>query len=60
MAPPTSGTAVLIVEQHAEQALQVADRAYVLLRGTIELEGTGPEMQAQIGEIERRYLGGVR
>ena len=54
-----SGTAVLIVEQHAEQALRVADRAYVLLRGTIELEGTGTEMLAQIGEIERRYLGGA-
>ena len=51
---------MLIVEQHAEQALEVADRAYVLLRGTIELEGTGAEMRARIGEIERRYLGGVR
>ena len=52
-----SGTAVLIVEQHAELVLGVADRAYVLLRGMIELEGTGTETQAQIGEIERRYLG---
>jgi branched-chain amino acid transport system ATP-binding protein len=53
------GTAVLIVEQHAEQALKVADRAYVMIRGAIELEGSGAEMRARIGEIERSYLGGL-
>ena len=52
------GTGVLLVEQHARQALEVADRAYVLLRGTIELEGTGAELLARLGEIERTYLGG--
>ena len=54
-----AGTAVLIVEQHAQQALDVADRAYVLLRGTVELEGTGTELRARIGDIERTYLGGI-
>jgi branched-chain amino acid transport system ATP-binding protein len=54
-----AGTAVLIVEQHAQQALGVADRAYVLLRGAIELEGTGADMLSRIGDIERTYLGGI-
>jgi branched-chain amino acid transport system ATP-binding protein len=53
------GMSVLLVEQHARQALQVADRAYVLLRGRIELEGTGADMLARLPEIERTYLGGL-
>ena len=52
------GTAVLIVEQHAQQALAVADRGYVLLRGRIELEGSGAELRSRIVDIERTYLGG--
>jgi branched-chain amino acid transport system ATP-binding protein len=55
----TDGMGVLVVEQHAQQALAVADRAYVLQRGTIHLEGTGSELLARIGEIERAYLGGL-
>ena len=54
------GTAVLIVEQHAQQALQIADRAYVLRRGVVELEGSGAEMLSRLDEIERSYLGGPR
>jgi len=54
-----AGTAVLIVEQHAQQALQVADRAYVLLRGAITLEGTGQDLSSRIDDIERTYLGGL-
>lgn len=53
------GTAVLIVEQHAKQALEVADRAYLLRRGVVELEGRGGEMLARLDEIERTYLGGI-
>jgi branched-chain amino acid transport system ATP-binding protein len=53
------GTAVLIVEQHAQEALRFADRAYVILRGSIELEGTGTELRSRIGDIERTYLGGL-
>jgi branched-chain amino acid transport system ATP-binding protein len=54
-----NGMGVLLVEQHARQALEAADRAYVLLRGNIELEGTGAEMLARLPEIERTYLGGL-
>ena len=51
------GLGVLLVEQHAGQALAVADRGYVLRRGTIELEGTGDDLLTRLDEIERSYLG---
>jgi branched-chain amino acid transport system ATP-binding protein len=54
-----AGMGVLLVEQHARQALEVAARAYVLLRGAVRLEGTGAELLARLPEIERTYLGGL-
>ena len=50
------GTAILLVEQNARKALALADRAYVLERGAITLEGTGPEL-LQRDEIAAAYLG---
>jgi branched-chain amino acid transport system ATP-binding protein len=50
------GTGVLLVEQHARQALAVADRAYVLQRGSVELEGAAVELLGRIDEIEAVYL----
>jgi branched-chain amino acid transport system ATP-binding protein len=55
-AADTTGTAVLLVEQHVRKALRYADRAYVMRRGRIELSGTAVELRARIGEIEERYL----
>ena len=52
-----SGTTILLVEQNAEMALQVADRAYVLESGRIKLSGTGAEL-AQSDEIKKADLGG--
>ncbi len=52
-----AGATILLVEQNAEMALQVADRAYVLESGTIALSGTGAEL-AQSDEIKKAYLGG--
>ena len=52
-----SGTTVLLVEQNAEMALQIADRAYVLESGRIKLTGTGKEL-ASSDEIKKAYLGG--
>lgn len=52
-----SGTTILLVEQNAEMALQIADRAYVLESGRISLSGTGSEL-AQSDEIKKAYLGG--
>jgi branched-chain amino acid transport system ATP-binding protein len=52
-----AGTTILLVEQNAEMALQIADRAYVLESGRVTLSGTGKEL-AQSDEIKKAYLGG--
>ena len=52
-----AGTTILLVEQNAEMALKVADRAYVLESGRIALSGTGAEL-AQSDAIKKAYLGG--
>lgn len=52
-----SGTTILLVEQNAEMALRIADRAYVLESGRIKLTGTGAEL-ARSDEIKKAYLGG--
>ncbi|MGN0573098.1 MAG: ABC transporter ATP-binding protein [Acutalibacteraceae bacterium] len=51
------GTTILLVEQNAQMALSVADRAYVLETGKITLSGTGEEL-ARSDEIRKAYLGG--
>jgi branched-chain amino acid transport system ATP-binding protein len=51
-----SGSAVLLVEQHVRDALDVADRAYVLSHGRIVLEGDAKDLKSRIGEIEQTYL----
>ncbi len=53
----TSGTTILLVEQNAEKALKIADRAYVLESGRIAVSGTGAEL-AQSDKIKKAYLGG--
>ncbi len=52
-----TGTTILLVEQNAEMALNVADRAYVLESGRIALSGTGEEL-AKSDRIKKVYLGG--
>ena len=52
-----SGTTILLVEQNAEMALQIADRAYVLESGRVVMTGTGQELAAS-EEIRKAYLGG--
>lgn len=52
-----SGTTILLVEQNANKALEIADRAYVLETGSITLSGTGVEL-AQSDEVRKAYLGG--
>ena len=51
------GTTILLVEQNARKALQVADRAYVLETGKITLSGTGQEL-ASSDDVKKAYLGG--
>lgn len=52
------GVGVLLVEQQARQALEVADRAYVMRRGQIELQGPAKELAGQLADIEQSYLAG--
>jgi branched-chain amino acid transport system ATP-binding protein len=50
------GTAILLVEQNARQALAIADTAHVLERGRITLSGTGAELAAH-DDVVAAYLG---
>lgn len=50
------GTTILLIEQNANMALKVADRAYVMETGRITLSGTGAELLAN-AEIKEAYLG---
>jgi branched-chain amino acid transport system ATP-binding protein len=50
------GKTILLVEQNARQALQVADFAYVMERGRIVLAGTGASL-LDTPEVQRTYLG---
>ena len=51
------GVTIVLVEQMAAVALQLADRAYVLENGRIKLSGTGAEL-ARNPEVRKAYLGG--
>jgi branched-chain amino acid transport system ATP-binding protein len=50
------GKTILLVEQNARQALQIADRGYVMERGRIVLSGNGGELLSN-PEVQRTYLG---
>ena len=52
-----AGTTILLVEQNASMALQIASRAYVMETGSIVLSGTGAELM-QSDDIKKAYLGG--
>ena len=52
-----AGTTILLVEQNAQMALSVADRAYVLETGCVTLSGTGRQL-AESEEVKKAYLGG--
>ena len=50
------GVTVLLVEQNAKMALDIANRAYVLETGTIKMEGEATELANNI-EVRKAYLG---
>lgn len=52
------GTTILLVEQNANMALSVADRAYVIETGRVIVSGTAKELQAS-EDIKNAYLGGI-
>ena len=52
-----TGVAILMVEQNARQALNIADRGYVLVTGENKFSGTGKELLND-PEVRRSFLGG--
>lgn len=52
-----TGVTILLVEQNAKLALEIADRAYVLETGNIALEGSGSDL-LNSESIRKAYLGG--
>lgn len=51
-----NGTTILLIEQNASVALEVADRAYVIESGAIAMTGTGQELQND-PNVRKAYLG---
>ena len=51
------GMTILLVEQNAQMALSVADRAYVLETGHVVMDGTGAELLTN-ERVRNAYLGG--
>ncbi|GAB6639264.1 ABC transporter ATP-binding protein [Streptococcus uberis] len=51
------GMTVLLIEQNANKALSIADRAYVLETGKVVLSGKGSELLAS-DQVKKAYLGG--
>ena len=52
-----TGVGILMVEQNAKQALNIADRGYVLVNGENRREGTGQELLNN-SEVRKSFLGG--
>jgi branched-chain amino acid transport system ATP-binding protein len=52
-----SGVGILMVEQNARQALEIADKGYVLVQGRNAYTGTGKELLAD-PEVRKSFLGG--
>ena len=52
-----AGTTILLVEQNAEMALEIADRAYVIESGRVTLSGPGHALMSS-DIVKKAYLGG--
>jgi branched-chain amino acid transport system ATP-binding protein len=52
-----SGVTILLVEQNAKMALEIANRAYVLETGTVAMSGDADELSNN-PQVQKAYLGG--
>jgi branched-chain amino acid transport system ATP-binding protein len=50
------GLGVLLVEQHAEKALNYADYVYVLRRGEVIIEGSAADIRGRLSDVQDAYL----
>lgn len=55
----SQGTAIVIVEQYADQALALADEAYVLRKGELVFRGSAAELRGRDAFLHELYLGEV-
>ncbi|CAN5226401.1 ABC transporter ATP-binding protein [soil metagenome] len=51
-----TGIGVLLIEQHVDQAMKIADYVYVMQRGEIVLHGRAADVASRVQEIEASYL----
>ena len=51
-----AGVTILLIEQNANMALHIADKAYVIENGMITMEGTGKELLKD-ERVKKAYLG---
>ena len=54
-----TGSGVLLIEQHVQMALSIADRGYVLVHGDVVLAGDGAQLQRDRHLLMASYLGEV-
>ena len=54
-----AGVGVLLVEQHVNAVLAVADRAYVMVQGRVSASSSASELAADPAKLAARYLGGA-
>jgi len=52
----TTGTAMLIVEQHVDAVLDIADRGCLLRRGEVTIEGAAADLASRRDELAAGYL----
>jgi branched-chain amino acid transport system ATP-binding protein len=51
-----SNLAILLVEQHVHTALDIADRAYIINRGRLVLQGAAADLRQRLDDVEASYL----